>query len=1496
MLRHIRIYGIVFINILLANICNGQGYNPTKHIVANDAIGFSQSTPADARSMYWDTTFFKWRDFASTAEVLSTLTNTVNRFGGSPIYVHVGGTLSSGVWIGGTRQIWWFKDGTTNGNLVRWWTDSTIVPNAVVYAKRLTDSTFYVARTDSTRDTVLIRGTAAGGSINSLTLAAPSLLFGTPINFSNGLGAWSGTMTLNNQNPNTFFAGPTSGSPGAPTMRQLVVNDLPINIPNGNLQNTSITFGIGTGGTSPNWSTTSPALGSSTVLNIPLVNSLNTGLTTPTQFGYWNQKVDSITISNDSIYKWANAIRTFQGVVTGGGGGSGTVTNFVFTNGGGIAGVVTNSTTTPTLSLSPSFTGLTFSNGSAFAAATVSSPLTYSAGTLGIQIGNSSQSGAISNTDWNTFNGKLGTTLTSGNIFVGNASNVATGVSATGDWTINNAGVNLIGNNKITYAKIQSASGQALLGTTGAGNYQEITLGTNLSMSGSTLNASGGGSFYQTVQSNSVSLTQQPRLNFSNRFAVTNNSGNTSTDVALANTTVIPGTYTNASITVGADGTLTGASSGSVLTTYWQPETFGAVPDGVTDCTNAIQQAIDSAAVTRGTVLFSKGTYLVRTSYRDTSVVYTPKGLKLHSNITITGQGASSIIKIAAPPPSATFSAISAPLTFSTNTKFYSLFNLDTVTSVVLQNFYINGNIANQINKAPNLDPYANPQDGSTTPNVQTDAIQIISGSNNLIYNVRIDSCVGYGISTYDSKQDEINHITATTCVNGGVYYKVLTTPDQTAGDILHNSLITNNNSDNVRVRASYIFINNNEISFAKRRPPGAGSINFAGLYLESDVGSGILGVNITGNYIHDNSAYGIDQFQADTVLWTYAGHSNLIYNNTINNNGAGGIQIALPYTIVRSNNLWNQGRTSTGFIDSSGSQCKCGIHINGTASLGSEVTSNSFIDTTKIMTGGALSGTPSPRFVFAMNNAKGMSLVNGAAGAYYATAPYNNIYGNSYTDTSGNTHNDLATTSGGALVINPTSGQNGANVQPVFIGDGSIDAQIFLNHLAFNRSAIFGGQSANGSEMSMNIDERGFYGGSNGNINGRSLYFNDMNASLRRLGLGPDGVWYFGTANTTPNWSAKFNPMAALSGNANQTELYAFGSGSAAVAQNALVVTMDAGYTGTGGAAEAARFINKTVANGNSISGAATFAGNISLEAYSQGAATSGVNAGIRGWSFNGLRNVGIIGDATFSQLNNASAQSIGVIGYALKNTTGVNIGGYFGLHSSQPTFTSAALIANNGATSDPIARFQVNNVDKIIFDNAGKVDLLNLSSSGANDSVLTVDPVTHQINWRSGIFNLFFANGLITAAGDSVYLGGTLNQNTTINSAGFDFKITNLPNKTPVSTDSALIEDNTGKIWKAPFTTLVSLGTITATGSTAPGANIAESIVYVDATSGNITLTIIFAATNQVVHVKRKDSSGNTVTLQLNTGNIDGSATKTVSTLGSANLIWDGTNGWLL
>ena len=76
---------------------------------------------------------------------------------------------------------------------------------------------------------------------------------------------------------------------------------------------------------------------------------------------------------------------------------------------------------------------------------TGTAPISVATGTstpaISIATANTTTTGAISSTDWNTFNGKLSPTLTSANIFVGNGSNVATGVSLSGDATITNAGV-----------------------------------------------------------------------------------------------------------------------------------------------------------------------------------------------------------------------------------------------------------------------------------------------------------------------------------------------------------------------------------------------------------------------------------------------------------------------------------------------------------------------------------------------------------------------------------------------------------------------------------------------------------------------------------------------------------------------------------------------------------------------------------------------------------------------------------------------------------------------------------------------------------------------------------------------------------------------------------------------------------------------------------------------------------------------------------------------
>lgn len=95
--------------------------------------------------------------------------------------------------------------------------------------------------------------------------------------------------------------------------------------------------------------------------------------------------------------------------------GTGTVTSVSVTSANGFTGTVATATTTPAITLTTSITGLLYGNGTALAAATISSPLSYSAGTLSIPAANGSTNGYLTSTDWTTFNSKqpAGTYVTS---------------------------------------------------------------------------------------------------------------------------------------------------------------------------------------------------------------------------------------------------------------------------------------------------------------------------------------------------------------------------------------------------------------------------------------------------------------------------------------------------------------------------------------------------------------------------------------------------------------------------------------------------------------------------------------------------------------------------------------------------------------------------------------------------------------------------------------------------------------------------------------------------------------------------------------------------------------------------------------------------------------------------------------------------------------------------------------------------------------------------
>jgi hypothetical protein len=84
--------------------------------------------------------------------------------------------------------------------------------------------------------------------------------------------------------------------------------------------------------------------------------------------------------------------------------------------------------------------------------------LSLSGQALSLGTSSSSTTGALSSTDWSTFNSKQSSSLTSAHILVGNGSGVATDVAMSGDVTIDNTGATTIGSLKITAAKMSSGA------------------------------------------------------------------------------------------------------------------------------------------------------------------------------------------------------------------------------------------------------------------------------------------------------------------------------------------------------------------------------------------------------------------------------------------------------------------------------------------------------------------------------------------------------------------------------------------------------------------------------------------------------------------------------------------------------------------------------------------------------------------------------------------------------------------------------------------------------------------------------------------------------------------------------------------------------------------------------------------------------------------------------------------------------------------------------
>lgn len=362
--------------LILISFCGyGQSYNPSKHVVVNDAIAPAQATPIDGRMMFYDSANFLWRSFQSTSEVLSTLSLSKYRFGNSIIVVDSGGTLqSNGTFLNPTNTFYMFKDSTGNGGLIKM---NLFGPSGctgcLLAANNLSDlANAGTARSNLGLGTMATQTTTAIGSDVS--------------------GTWPAALVVNKFN-----------------------GQLPSYYLNyANLTGTPTPLTVTTSGTS------GPATYNSGTGNLNIPNYTTSG-------GGTCLNCNADTLAGLFVDRSANRNGWLLGLDT----VNGKWTLYPPDTASGGSGLTSlNGLTVSTQTFATGTAGTDF--------AIVSSIATH---TFNLPVASAINTGKLANTDWTTFNGKLGSTLTSANIFVGNGSNVATGVAVSQDVALTNAGV-----------------------------------------------------------------------------------------------------------------------------------------------------------------------------------------------------------------------------------------------------------------------------------------------------------------------------------------------------------------------------------------------------------------------------------------------------------------------------------------------------------------------------------------------------------------------------------------------------------------------------------------------------------------------------------------------------------------------------------------------------------------------------------------------------------------------------------------------------------------------------------------------------------------------------------------------------------------------------------------------------------------------------------------------------------------------------------------------
>jgi len=288
-------------------------------------------------------------------------------------------------------------------------------------------------------------------------------------------------------------------------------------------------------------------------------------------------------------------------------------------------------------------------------------------------------------------------------------------------------------------------------------------------------------------------------------------------------------------------------------------------------------------------------------------------------------------------------------------------------------------------------------------------------------------------------------------------------------------------------------------------------------------------------------------------------------------------------------------------------------------------------------------------------------------------------------------------------------------------------------------------------------------------NSSGASSY-NGSSASTWGINLANSNTWTapttFTVSTSTSNNAIRVNATLPTSMSGTTIGSYFNNSTSSNSSQaNIGLYTYYSGYSGSSSSVGFESDLNGS-GTGNDLKWGTAIVnplGNLGLNAYSYGTNT-GLNLGGNMEAGAGSLNIGVMGKAVQGK---NSATNIGVLGMGRNtNTSPIQIGGYFTLRNTAPTYASAALIADNGDQSAPIFMGRLNGTDRIGFDasanlyfkgaTSGTVTLATQSAAGTYTLTLPNTAGTNGYGLSTdGSGNLSWS--AITTPSSSFYLGTT-------------------------------------------------------------------------------------------------------------------------------------------